>query len=869
MSSRKRKRNVQKKAPLLPPDVAKDDIDISDEDLSFVAKHRQYAGFLSKLDTSTITKQVLGLKSSKKEEDNLEAYYEKRAKLVPKAKDEDMQANLVDPVDVLPVKTLSGELHYRNTKSKSQLEKEGKEEALLSLEERKVLVRTKIPINASQQPLKSDGQANGVAEKKLTKAELRKERKSAKKEKQPLSNGSSTLNHTIKAPSHISALEELEQDLSEEERVEEVKARMAELGTAVLADPENNLESLSELQGFCTHKDTNIAGMAMLSLLAVFKDIVPGYRIRVPTQKELEMQVSKEVKKLRDFETKLLKFYQKYVQVLIKAVKSVSLWKPATRCVCGLLEAIPHFNFRDSLLSATIPLMDSTNSDCRTMSCNAVRSLFQNEGKHGGSATVESVEMIADLIKTEKCVVRPDALEVFLSLSFDEDLHRRAQEQEKEKESNTRGKNFKHQEKDKKADKKAKKRQLAATLRDEVVADFREACALPEASERQKLQTQTLTAVFETFFRILKTSLNPVDSAHDSIPASSRAKLAEYGPRPLLRPCLDGLAKFSHLVSVEFMGDLLAILKRLAAGFTASPGGEVQNAIPLGFTDRLHCCVVAFRIVRSNLDALNIDLREFYVSLYNLLLCHSFIRDEHDGLVLAEALQVMLWESRQHDMQRVAAFVKRLASESLHLGPAEAMSALVTVRHLLHRYKKCCNLLENEDGGGVACNLAVLQVEGADPDMSGALSSVLWEVSLLSRHYHPSVAKVAAQISNMAASSETLQAVLTPKEAIAVYSTNRGGFNPSVQLPKSKIKKKNYLSHYGSPLKAAELDDGIHDAAPDNCDKESDGMFLSHFKVLQGIKENEALRTELNRTLQSIGLYKKFKVSRRQKHRKI
>lgn len=67
----------------------------------------------------------MGLKSSKKEDDNLEAYYEKRAKLVPKVKDEDMQGNSVDPADVLPVKTLAGELHYRNARSKSQLEEEG------------------------------------------------------------------------------------------------------------------------------------------------------------------------------------------------------------------------------------------------------------------------------------------------------------------------------------------------------------------------------------------------------------------------------------------------------------------------------------------------------------------------------------------------------------------------------------------------------------------------------------------------------------------------------------------------------------------------------------------------------------------------
>ena len=48
----------------------------------------------------------------------------------------------------------------------------------------------------------------------------------------------------------------------------------------------------------------------MLSLLAVFKDILPGYRIRLPTEKELEIPVSKEVKQTRDYESMQLRLYQ-------------------------------------------------------------------------------------------------------------------------------------------------------------------------------------------------------------------------------------------------------------------------------------------------------------------------------------------------------------------------------------------------------------------------------------------------------------------------------------------------------------------------------------------------------------------------------
>lgn len=53
-----------------------------------------------------------------------------------------------------------------------------------------------------------------------------------------------------------------------------------------------------------------VARLAMLSLLAVFKDILPGYRIRLPTEKELEIPVSKEVKQTRDYESMQVRLYQ-------------------------------------------------------------------------------------------------------------------------------------------------------------------------------------------------------------------------------------------------------------------------------------------------------------------------------------------------------------------------------------------------------------------------------------------------------------------------------------------------------------------------------------------------------------------------------
>lgn len=42
--------------PQLPPEIADDEVEVSDEDFEFVESNQDYAGFLKKLDTKSITR---------------------------------------------------------------------------------------------------------------------------------------------------------------------------------------------------------------------------------------------------------------------------------------------------------------------------------------------------------------------------------------------------------------------------------------------------------------------------------------------------------------------------------------------------------------------------------------------------------------------------------------------------------------------------------------------------------------------------------------------------------------------------------------------------------------------------------------------
>jgi nucleolar complex protein 3 len=76
------------------------------------------------------------------------------------------------------------------------------------------------------------------------------------------------------------------------------------------------------------------------------------------------------------------------------------------------------------------------------------------------------------------------------------------------------------------------------------------------------------------------------------------------------------------------MGDLLEVLRHLALGGAAQRLMDEPTEMAVDGADydvsltpeeQLQCCVAAFRIVKGALDALNVDLRDFYVRLYQLL----------------------------------------------------------------------------------------------------------------------------------------------------------------------------------------------------------------------------------------------------------
>ena len=66
-------------------------------------------------------------------------------------------------------------------------------------------------------------------------------------------------------------------------------------------------------------------------MLTVFRDILPGYKIRKLTDAELQVTVTKGVQKIRDYESTLLKAFQAYLKLLRSVVTGGAAAAPVHR----------------------------------------------------------------------------------------------------------------------------------------------------------------------------------------------------------------------------------------------------------------------------------------------------------------------------------------------------------------------------------------------------------------------------------------------------------------------------------------------------------------------------------------------------------
>lgn len=561
----------------------------------------------------------------------------------------------------------------------------------------------------------------------------------------------------------------LEEHLIErKKKLQERKMHIAALASAILSDPESNIKKLKELRSMLMEQDPDVAvtvrKLVIVSLMELFKDITPSYKIRPLTEAEKSTKIRKETQKLREFEEGLVsqyKFYLENLEQMIKDWKQRKLKKSnvvslkaykglaevAVKSLCELLVALPHFNFHNNIIVLIVPLMNDMSKLISEMCCEAVKKLFKQDKL--GQASLGVIKVISGYVKGRNYEVRPEMLKTFLCLRIKEI------EVKKDTEDINKPKKF--------MTFKEKRRTLSRMQRkwkkaeEKLERELREAEASESTEKKLKLHTETLNIVFVTYFRILKKAQRS----------------------PLLPAVLEGLAKFAHLINVEFFDDLLVVLHSLIES------GD------LSYQESLHCVQTAFHILSGQGDVLNIDPMKFYTHLYKTLFkLHAGATNEGVETVL-QCLDVMLTKRRkQVSQQRALAFIKRLCTLALHVLPNSSIGILATNRILMHTFPKTDLLLDNESQGS-----GVFLPELDEPEYCNAQNTALWELHALRRHYHPIVQKFAVHLIAGAPSegSEALKPELSRRSAAELfeaYSMAAMTFNPPVESSNSKRKDK-------------------------------------------------------------------------------
>ena len=550
-----------------------------------------------------------------------------------------------------------------------------------------------------------------------------------------------------------------EPKIPESEQLRQAQEELAKIATQLNEDPEEHPGAFKALAKIGESRVVSVQKLALVTQMAVYRDVIPGYRIRPATEDVSKEKLSKDVKRLRTYEEALVTGYGKYVQTLAKYAssgrdkKTKILASIAITCACTLLNAVPHFNFRSELIRILVKKLSGREVDADFTKCReAMETLFREDEE--GKASFEAASMVSKMMKAKEYRVNEAVLNLFLHLRLlsefagkgsrdnvtqaGDDSHRK---QKQKKEFRT------------KKERKMLKEQKAA---EKVMAH---ADAAVSHEEREKMQSETLKVVFAAYFRILKMR----------------------SPN-LMGAVLEGLARYAHLINQDFFGDLLEALKDLIRYSEQDANAEDEDAenevededdnevgvVRDTSREALLCTVTAFALLEGQ-DAhnarsdLHLDLSFFTTHLFQSLLTLSMNPDlelgakslqltDTDGnrrnnriniqtttVLLIKCLSGILlppWNIRSVPPLRLAAFTKQLMSGSLQVPEKSCQALLALLGDVLHTHGKKINALWNTEerkGDGVFKPMAAI-VEGSNP-----FASTVWEGELLRKHYCPKV----------------------------------------------------------------------------------------------------------------------------------
>ncbi|KAK7733952.1 hypothetical protein SLS53_008104 [Cytospora paraplurivora] len=553
-------------------------------------------------------------------------------------------------------------------------------------------------------------------------------------------------------PEHVEA----PPTIPEREQILRAKEELAKIALHLSEDPEEHPGAFKQLARIGESRLPAIQKLCMVTQLAVYKDVIPGYRIRPAIEDPAGQKLSKEVKSLRSYEHALVAGYQVYVKKLAEFAKlkgsavNQGLSKVAITCACTLVSTVSHFNFRTDLLKILVGKLSSRKVDESYNKClTTLDTLFREDEE--GRPSMEAVSLLAKMMKAKSYQLNEGVLNLFLSLRLLSEFSGKASRDTVEIPDGDKPQK-------KKWEFRTKRERKDIKVERALAKEMAQADASVSHEERDHMQSETLKLVFATYFRILKQRL----------------------PN-LMGAVLEGLSKYSHLINQDFFGDLLEALKDLIRHSEEElkeddeenevvEDEEEDSTVRNTTREALLCTVTAFALL-SGQDAhnarqdLHLDLSFFSTHLFQSLFSLSMDPDLELGarslrlpdpdapqpakpnkvnlqtmtVLLVRCLTAILlppWNIRSVPPLRIAAFTKQLMTTALQMPEksCQAILALVNDVHYTHGKKLGALFNTEERKGDGTFNPFSESIEGSNP-----FATTVWEGELLRRHYCPQV----------------------------------------------------------------------------------------------------------------------------------
>lgn len=549
-------------------------------------------------------------------------------------------------------------------------------------------------------------------------------------------------------------------EVSIRQQIIEAKEELARIGTLLSEDPEEHMSGFRKLADIAASINPTIKKLALATQLAIYKDVIPGYRIRPLGEINKDEKISKDVRRLRSYEQALVSGYQDYVKELAKIAKAsgdnsseaaASVSTIAISCASTLLLGVPHFNFRSELIKLLVDRLSSKKQDNDFTKClKTLEELFRDD--EDGNPSLDGVSQLTKMMKAREYRIDESVLNTFLHLRLLSELSSRGSQNRIDKPT-PENKNAKT-----KKEFRTKKTRKLLKERKAIDKEFAEADAIVSHEERDRLQSETLKQVFIAYFRILKARIPTLTGA-----------------------VLEGLAKYAHLINQDFFGDLLEVLRDLISSSNNDPSAQEDNEEKRDPQPRtslsqdplrasLLCTTTAFALlegqdVARSAAALNLDLTFFTTHLYKSLHSYALNADielsakslrlpdpysaypistpttankinlKTPSVLLLRALTAILLP-RSTPPLRVAAFVKQLYICSLHLPEKSAQAVLGLLHQVMKVHgRKVAALWNTEERKGDG----VFDATKGDVEGSNPFASTVWEGELLRVHYVPAV----------------------------------------------------------------------------------------------------------------------------------